>query len=309
MTINQSDTIPVDFTPTYRAATPMSAELWAEWTQRGRVMPSGAILVTIILCCFYLSGRFEWQSVVQGIAICSWLQLISGAIIGMFLGHVGERFDFHEHLATRPLADAQLADVKLRNIFKSVCWTWFVWAIGICLIVVCMAAIGKAPTGWDDLVPPGTDPRALIIGVVIVPLASWALTSLAASVAILRPWLIKSVCLSVVAFPVIPMGLSALLPHELASDILNWGWIGVTIGGTVALYVTAFRLRLITKTRIALVAGVYMLLVATGLLFASFLPPPNARMSQEIGFLLSTCVLPFVCIAAVPVAIWWNRHR
>jgi hypothetical protein len=309
-------------------ATPMAAELWSDWKLRGRVMPVGAILVATTMCGFFLSGRVAWVSARDAIIALTWLQVMLGPILGLFIGHVGERFDFHEHLATRPLSDRQLADVKLRTALKSVCGTWIAWTIGVAVAVVCLALVGQGPTGWSDvtrgLASDGIPLRPyeyryqLVVYVMMVPTISWTLTSLGVSVAILRPWLIKTALLVIALVPAIPYMLVYLMPESENEifDALLLGWIGLTIGGTIVLYAAAFRLRLIATKRVFLVGAMYLLFCVAWLGLAGLLPSHDRRLLPirtpdilEIGFLLSICALPFVCLAAVPLAIWWNRHR
>ncbi|MCA9121023.1 MAG: hypothetical protein H6822_30945 [Planctomycetaceae bacterium] len=300
----------VRFNSSTHQATPIAAELWAEWALRGRVMPVGAVLISIVLCGFYLTGRFEWESAIQGLAVATWLQLISAPLLGLFLGQVGERFDFHEYLATRPLSDQQIADVKLWSTFQSCYCTWGVWLAGAAAVVLCMAIVGQGPRQWSDMLPPDTIPQMTIATLVMVPLISWTLTSLGVSVAILRPWLVKTLFGSVAILPFFPLVLHLLLPDSAADGILSWGWIAGTIGGTAALYVAAFRLGLITATRIAMIGIAYVLLAGAGAILASvLLPPTDEPAGRHLGLLFSTCALPFVTFAAVPLAVWWNRHR
>ncbi|MDA1049575.1 MAG: hypothetical protein O3C40_03725 [Planctomycetota bacterium] len=292
------------------AATPMAAELWSEWTRRGRVLLAGPILIAATLCGFFLSGRYDWQYACDAIVTFTWMQVMIGSILGLFIGHVGERFDFQEHLATRPLSDTQLADVKLRIALKLVCWTWIIWAVGVAVAVVCLAMVGQGPKSWSYIVPPG-NPLSPIINVVMIPRCSWTLTSLGVSIVILRPWMVKVVFGTIALLPTAPFGLLYLMP-EAGNQILaavRWGWFCLSIVGTVALYVMAFRLRLITAKRVAIVGMSYLLFCATWLVVLSYLPSIEIPRPLVVGFLLSNCILPFVCIAAVPLAIWWNRHR
>ena len=145
----------------------------------------------------------------------------------------------------------------------------------------------------------------------MILLCSWTLTSLGVSVVILRPWLVKTVFYSLALLPLVPLTLANLTPGA-ANEIgiaSQWIWICATIGGTIAIYATAFRLRLISAKRIAIVGVAYLLLSASCLLFVSVLPRPEMSIALAIGLLLSSCFLPFVCIGAVPLAVWWNRHR
>ena len=299
----------IKFSSDAHATTPMAAELWSEWTVRGRVMPAGALLVTVTMCSFFLSGRFEWESARDGIMVFTWLQVILGSLIGLFLGHVGPRFDFHEHLATRTLSDIQLADVKLRNALKSVLCTWVTWAIGVAVAVLCLSIVGQGPKTWSDIVPPGTHPVLPIFIVAMIPLCSWTLTSFGVSIAILRPWLILTLFSAIALLPAVPFVLLLLMPEDDVGGFLRWSWIGVSIVGTIALYLAAFSLRLITAKRIAVIIVAYLILSGAWLLRANYFPPAEAPFTQLIGVILSTCTLPFVCVAAVPLAVWWNRHR
>lgn len=292
-------------------ATAMAAELWMDWKARGRLTSACPMLIATAMCGFFLSGRFEWESARVAIIAFTWVQVMIGPILGLYIGQVGERFDFHEYSATRPLADAQLADVKLLNTLKSVCWMWTTWTFGVATAIVCLTLVGQGPNGWRDVVPPEAFRLPVLLGLLMIPLGSWTLTSLGVSIVILRPWMVKTVLCILAILPFVPYALPYLLPvsDTEAFVAFQWGWIFLTIGGTIALYVTAFRLRLITIKRITIVSSAYLLPVAAWLLFANFMPPLNVPCGLAFGFLLSNCTLPFICIAAVPVAVWWNRHR
>ncbi|MEX0820481.1 MAG: hypothetical protein WD070_12845 [Pirellulaceae bacterium] len=292
--------------------TPMAAALWSEWTTRGQILAYGILVSAAILCAACLFWRIEWQSARDAILALTWLQMIiAGPILGLFLGHVGPRFDFHEYLATRPLSDAQLADVKLWNALKALCWTWAVWVLGVAVVTLCLTIAGQGPASWNDIVPPGTTPLVPLITLVMIPLCGWTLTSLGVSVVILRPRTIKAVLCTAALLPFLPLTLSYFMP-QWSNEIVaasQWTWTCAVIVGTTVIYAATFRLRLITAKRIALVGLSYLLFCAICLLVASFLPTPEMPLALAIGFLLSSCILPFVCVAAVPLAIWWNRHR
>ncbi|MBI2477922.1 MAG: hypothetical protein HYV60_04530, partial [Planctomycetia bacterium] len=234
--------------------TPMPAELWSEWTQRGRVMLAGPMLIAAALCGFFLSGRFEWGSAREAIVGLTWMQVMIGsAILGLFVGHVGERFDFHEYSATRPLSDMQLADVKLHNALKSFCWAWVTWTIGVAVAVGCLAVVGQGPTGWGDIVPPELRSLVPVAVLLLVPL-SWTLTSVGVSVSILRPWFLTTVFVAIGVLPCIPLMLVYFMPASERAIWagVQWSWIGLTIILAIAIYTTAFRLRLITAKRIGI---------------------------------------------------------
>ena len=292
-------------------ATPMAAELWSEWTVRGRVMLAGPALITIMMCCFFLTGRFEWSSARDGMVGFTWMQVMICAVLGLYLGHVGRRFDFDEHLATRPLSDIQLADIKLRTALRSIFLSWVVWVIGLAVMFLCLTLVAHGPASWNDVVPTGVNPREALVAVIMIPLISWILTSLAVSVVLLRPRALHATFSTAALCPVVPIAFYYFLPgfDDQITATLQWAWIAFTVGGTVALYVAALRLRLLTKKRAVIVSVAYALTCAIWLSLASYMAPPATPQMLAFGFILSTCTLPFVCIAAVPLAIWWNRHR
>ena len=300
------------FSPGVSGPSPMSAELWSDWAARGRLTLAGPLLIAITMCGFFLSGRFKWDSALDAIIGMTWLQAVIGSVLlGLFIGHVGERFDFHEFTATRPLSDSQLADVKLLNALRNVCLIWIVWAAGVVIMVACLTLVRQGPQSSSNFLPFETTRFDAIVILVMMLLCSWTLTSLAVSIAILRPWLVRTVFYAIALLPGLPFAFQYFFP-EAGNEISlasAWGWMCLTIGGTLALYATALRLRLITVKRIAVVGLAYGLVCAAGLSLAGFQSPRDISLSLTAGFVLSSCILPFVCLAAVPVAIWWNRHR
>ena len=150
------------------------------------------------------------------------------------------------------------------------------------------------------------------VAVLLMVSLSWTLTSVGASVSILRPWLLKTLLVAIGVLICIPLMLVYFMPasEKAIWGGVQWGWIGLTIIVTIAIYATAFWLRLISAKRIGIVSVSYLLLCATWLSVLSFsLPPLEIRHPLAAGLLFSSCLLPFVCVAAVPLAIWWNRHR
>ena len=300
----------VSFASGSHAGTPMAAELWSDWTLKGRFLPVGPIAIATTLCCVYLTGWFKWEAGLEAIVIFTWLQVISGILVGLFLGHVGDRFDFHEHLATRPLSDSQLADVKLRNVFKSVCWVWGTWVIAIVVILVSLLVAGQGPASWQEARLTWLA-IMFVFGGMGVLVGSWTLTSFSASVAVLRPWLIKTLAIGAPSFfilAVLSTGLWRGHRDEIEA-MWQWAWCIFSLTGIVVLFVLALRLRLMTMRRAVTVAAVYLTVCAVWLTAMSFLRPDGASMPLACAFAIATSALPFVSLAALPLGIWWNRHR
>ncbi len=300
----------ISFASGSHAVTPMSAELWSDWTLKGRFLPIGPIAIATTLCCVYLTGWFKWEAGLEAIVIFTWLQVISGILVGLFLGHVGDRFDFHEHLATRPLSDSQLADVKLRNVVKSVCWVWGTWAISIVVVLASLLVVGQGPASWQEA---RLNWLAImfVFGGMGVLVVSWTITSLSASVAVLRPWLIKTLAIGGPSFFILAVLSTGLWSgHEDQIEAMwQWAWCIFSVAGTVVLFVMVLRMRLMTTRRGATVATMYVTVCAVWLTAMAFFPPDVVSMPLACAFAIATSALPFVSIAALPLGIWWNRHR
>lgn len=300
---------------------PMSAELWSEWLTRGLAMPAIVGGAVVVVWCFFLSGRVAWTDAVEGVIAVTGMGVLTSALVGLFVGHPGERFDIDEFTATRPLSDRQLADVKLWNVFKGVIAAWIVWVTGLAVGVLYLTMIGHGPSGWRSFLPPSlvapdAPPYTLTVwyaGAMMAAavIASWTFTGLSASAALLRDKSVFALVTCATLGPCIILAVFSFFPdiRYVVAVILFWTWIILTTRGSIVLFAAAYFLNLITARRILIIALGYVVLCGIVFTVQRFLPPSELDHSTQVEVVLSICVLPFIPFAAIPLAIRWNRHR
>jgi len=287
-----------------------SAQSWFEWTSKGIAVPAVGGFAGLCVCILFSTGRlFPWETA-ETIGVVTYMILMVSPLLGWFLGNAGPKFNVHEFTATRPMTDTELADLTLVNAAKSMCLGWLVWWIGAGLALGCAVLSGTAPTTaaqfFELNVPPETWSQAGLYFAALVGcclLACWTLISLGVSTVLLRPWLFATISY-VVFFCVISIPLIGSSPLAAATLI---PLIGILIvSSTVFVYVAAYRLGLIGKTRIVVNGCLFLVLSTCAFVVLPRVPDVN---TASLCLLLTACLSPFIAPAATPLAFWWNRHR
>lgn len=292
----------------------MAGTLWSEWRMRGMVLPGVMAVMWIFQFVVFLTGWVEWHDALRFIGGPTVAVSLVGGFLGLHIGSAGDRFDVNEFLATRPLSDTELADAKLINTLKSLCWTWVLWVIGLVISVLCLVLVGNGPESLSTLLPEASpeQPRyVLLIWLALAVIGSWTTTSLGVSVVLLRGWLVGTILYVMSVGGMVAFALIHIYP-DLTTGFATfgfWFWILLTTCGFPILCVAGFRLKLLSARRILLVGISYVALC--GIVYAILQVFPSSSLDQGsyIALLLSTCALPFISLAAVPLAVAWNRHR
>ncbi|WP_254510524.1 hypothetical protein [Anatilimnocola floriformis] len=304
-----------DVMPMGKFASPHGAQAWFEWRQKMAALPAlmlGGFFV--FACSVWAAGYMPSDEllVISGtmplIVLIFVMPLIAGLVAGNCSQDSGKpamRFT----LATRPVTDTFIANGILLNCLRSLAMTWAVWLCGWLLIAALLYWAGEHVIVRQAVLPESMSMRHVATIAALSLTISWTLTSLMASlVAAGRAWLI--VALLSLVFAVL-LGLSLLnqfMPQREFDSVLSAVYVmGGTLflGFTCTVFVLASRLRLIT-------AWVWAPCVVLFLMAATFLVTNGVVRAEDGPFVwqgVGCLSLTFAPLAAMPMAVHYNRHR
>lgn len=304
-------------TPPAPFASPLAAQFWSDWRQKFAAAPAvimGGLAVSI------LGARMTgYQTTVDMLDLMFVLPMVLQAtllpvLFGMMIGSSAARnrvTGMSQNLATRPVQDAVLATSLLRTAALSMFLSWGVWvggllvAAGVAFLTGDREAIDKATflfPLWQN---------AMVIAWILV--ISWALVGCMASlVAIGRPWVwisvISTICILTLAC-VWGVFWSARDGIEALTVVCMLGIPFLFLVLALSLFVVARRKRLIGEV-VTWLSIIGWLGALAALIVALQIPSQSwlfgiAAMIYFGGFL----AIPFMPLAGMPLAIYYNRHR
>lgn len=294
-----------DAQPAFRS--PGAAQRWFEWRTRGwlPIVPTLALVLVSLIAVSFVRAQDEWTIAFLApfyLTLCS-------PVVGLFLGGRSADFRFSTYDATRPLSNDDLSRAVLANVVRSGAWAYLVAAIGSALAVGVLFLRGEG----DVLLSRMRDWRSgvMLPSILAVLLSSWTGMALGATMGFTRKSLFTTIAL--------------LGTAVLCSGIFVWGFlvpdslrpiIGRTllqaIGGLclltmIVVQFLAHRRGHVSGRRLAGQAAAWLLLVgaAAGLWLTWQRPEPAILLVFGPGLL----TLPFLPLAAMPLACAWNRHQ
>ncbi|MCU0963115.1 MAG: hypothetical protein MUF48_23735 [Pirellulaceae bacterium] len=280
---------------------PRRAQFWFEWRSKGRLLPLALGCLMGLLWLGFVLLRVKPDDVINTLAAVGGMLLMLSPFIGLFLGHVADRFDLRSFAATRPLSDGAIASAVLRSVAASLGCAATVWLAGILLTsAIWYPAAAEVLNNfrWGDL-PREDLYRAVALGVFAM-LAPWTLAGLGAALALARSWFVVAGGISVVG-----LFTCFILVTAANEEVGRALFASLCLGATVAAFLAVRRRHLVsTRTVLACLAG-YVLLVAFFHASPDLANPTLAVHFQGAGL----CALPFAPLAAAPLALSWNRHR
>lgn len=287
------------FTPRHFRS-PEAAQFWMEWRSKGRFVPIAVGSLFVFLWLIAALNRLDQFSLAGALAGLTGLVLLTSPLIGLYLGHRSERFDIKPFLATRPLADREMAMVVLRHAAVVCAAGAMVWLVGY---AVTESIWGHARTGP---LPRWQEPTwVLWLKVVILAgflLLLWTLVGLGAALAMARSWLVPVVALGVLG------GLTLLVytaeKFALGAQFVKFMLATVCLGGTIWAFVAAWRRGLVSVPIVVGSLAGYLVILTC---FSTVQDRPVMALDLllPIGFFAA----PLAPLAAAPLALAWNRHR
>jgi len=286
--------------------TPLRAQFWYEWAQKGFFLPAVVIVFTSLFLIVWIWGGSRVEHLRDGLDGIGGGLCIAGFVVGLAFGHCG-RSDgdprLGAFLASRPLTDTSFAMSILRTTGRSVVTAWLLWAVSRALLLVCLS-----PYGFHSL----TEELWLHLGVLV---GVWTTAAIPACAALTGR---SEFCVGlIVGTGTLLIGQSVLvrlfIPGELrmtADRALAYVDAFLCMAVAVWLFGKALRRSLLGMPTIVVVAVIWAGLVAVGgsALIASFVELKERGALFHVMLACGTA-LALTPIAAAPLAVSWNRHR
>ena len=277
---------------------PHAAQFWMEWRSKGRYVPMAVIGVLVLMWAIALLNGLDvymasavWESF-------TFMLLLTSPIVGVYLGHRSERFEFKPFLATRPLGDGELAMIVLRHSGMVCGVSAIIWLIGVALTV---AVMGRPP----ELLPAPQWVTSYVVLKALLPVLIfggmlWTFVGLGAALAMTRGRFVAvgwfgAFALLLIVVCLLPLAGRAILFIAAAGCLV----------ATVAAFRAGRRRELLSQRHVVGAAVVYALFLACFLLEWS-----EGIMSLDLFLpMVGFAAAPLAPLAVAPLALAWNRHR
>jgi hypothetical protein len=289
---------------------PQRAQFWFEWRSKGRLLPLGVGCLVGAIWLGFVLLRVEPDDVTSTLAAVSGMSLMLSPFVGLFLGHMSDRFDLRSFTATRPLSDGAMASAVLRSVVTSLGCAAIVWLAGVLVTNAIWhpgAFQGLSSLRWSDL--RREDLYSVVALGVFAVLAPWTLAGLGAALALARSWFVVAGGIGFVGLFTCCV-LTSVANEEIGRALLG----SLCLGGTVAAFIAVRRHRLVsTRAVLACLTGYVLLVAFFHVLLVAFFHDASPDLANPTLVVhlqgAALCALPFAPIAAAPLALSWNRHR
>lgn len=285
--------------------TPRGAQRWY-FDQRTWVTPVAVFAIIFFGVVLWVLVNREPSELVRGLAGGSLSMSIVALLGGMAIGAIGSKGDLAmgQFLATRPIATADMARSFWQIAATSVLLAWVVWGVVMLVVLLALSLAGESPL---QALPSEFNWRTVSASV----LGSWIAMGMTTSIALTgRPRLIARTFFGLAAIGIASMLLAkyALTPtaiDHITPALLAGLGVAATLGSAGA-FVVAKRRRLIGFADVWASLACWLALVAVmaSTLPEKFSPPLSVQM-----LLFGSLALAIVPIAAIPLALAWNRTR
>jgi hypothetical protein len=287
-------------------STPIRAQFWFEWTQKGLALPLIMIILQLVFLAVWLWDGAPAEVVPKAFEAIGAAFCIVSFVVGLLLGYCG-RANGDPHiggfLASRPISDTALALSVLQTTGRSVLISWVLWAV-VRVAFLLSVAPGSFRTGTEEF----WLHLSVLLGV-------WTAAAIPACAVLTGR---TRVCAGLL------LGIAGLLIGQtlfVRTFVPQAGWMAVDRGlacfdaivcvvVAIWMFVAALRRGLLGVLAVVLVAVAWGGLIAIGgaALIASF---DELRNGVNLFLVLLACgtALSLVPIAAAPLAVSWNRHR
>jgi hypothetical protein len=287
--------------------TPLAAQFWFEWRQKGWALPACVALWTLLGMCGWLVFSRRPPELFEGFVAGGGLLSVAGMVIGLIMGNTGPNdanFEMGSFLAARPITNRDLSRTILRTALQSVLAAWALWAGSFVVVYLILLTIGGLPAwtipekiGWWYFPATLLGPWIVVAGGASLGLTgrgTLIVKSLSALIALL---------LAALIFPKFCL---APRNHALFRDCAAGLASGVVLLVTVWCYVAACRRELVSARLAWIAAGVWCVLAS--IVVADWVQHPHDPVIHY-AFALAALALGVAPLAAAPLALVWNRHR
>lgn len=300
------------------------AQLWFEWRQSGRSLP---LLVAIVLpvglsllFLFRETPVIVVEIVVASLLVPPFMAIFVAATAGKSSSNASESYGITPFIATRPVEDRALVVAKWQAALLSTLAAWMIVAVAVPAALLWSGASEPIVNIARNVDGALGRPRAIILGLLILAGlvgSTWKQLVQGLYIAMSgRDWAVKGMAFATLAL--VTVGCFALIwifdsRHRIA---LAWSAIPWVMAAFVALKLVLAMLvmqrgverGLFTRRQLILGAIVWdvCVLAVYGLLALIL---PAILISRHFLLLVAMLVVPFVRLAAAPLAVARNRHR
>jgi len=300
------------------------AQLWFEWRQYGRSLP---LLVAIVLpvglsllFLFHEAAVIVVEIVVASLLLPPFMAIFVAATAGKSSSNVSESYGITPFLATRPLEDRALVLAKWQAALLSTLAAWVIVAVAVPVALL-----------WSDAAEPILNiartvdaalgrPRAIILGFLILAGlvgSTWKQLVQGFYVAMSgRDWAVKGIAFATLAL--VTVGSFTLIWIFDSRYRIGVAWNSIPwLMAAFATLKLVLAMRVMQRgaerglfTRKQLIFGATVWDVCVFAVYGVLaLILPEILVRRYFLLLVAMLVVPFVRLAAAPLAVARNRHR
>jgi hypothetical protein len=302
---------------------PARAQLWFEWRQFGRSLP---LLVAIVLpvglsllFLFRQAPQIVIEIVVASLLVPPFMAIFVAATTGKSSANASESYGITPFIATRPVEDRALVVAKWQAAMLSTLAAWMIVVVAVPVALMWSGATEPILNIARD-VESALGPRAIILGILILAgliVATWKQLVQGLYIAMSgRDWAVKGIAFATLAL--------------LTLGFLGMGWIldsryrlAVALNAIPWLMASLVALKLLLAMRVMQRGAARGLFTRAQLIFGAMtwdacvlavyglltLILPAILVRRYFLLLVAMLVVPFVRLAAAPLAVAGNRHR
>lgn len=304
--------------------TAAQAQLWFEWRQYGRSLPFlvGIVLVPglSLLFVFHQTPVIVIEIVLMALLLPPFLAIFVAATAGKSSSNASESYGITPFMATRPVEDRALVVAKWRAALLSTLAAWAIVMVAVPTALIWSEATEPVMNIARNIDTGLGRPRAIILGLLILAGlvgSTWKQLVQGLYIAMSgRDWAVKGIAFATLALVTIGfLGLGWIIESRYRVVVL-WNaipWLMAVL--VVAKLMLAMRVMqrgaergLFTRKQLISSAITWDLCVlAVYAILALVLPAILFR--RYFLLLVAMLVVPFVRLAAAPLAVAGNRHR
>ena len=303
---------------------PTRAQLWFEWRQFGRSLP---LLVAIVLpvglallFLFHQTPVIVIEIVVLSLLLPPFLAIFVAATAGKTSANASESYGITPFMATRPVEDRALVLAKWQAALLSTLAAWMIVLVAVPVALLWSGAsepILEVARNFDEALG---RPRAIILGLLLLAMlvtSTWKQLVQGLYIAMSgRDWAVKGIAFATLALITVGFPFLGWILDSRYRTVVAWNAIPWLMAAFVALkLVLAVRVMqrgvergLFTRRQLVLRAIVWDVCVFAvyGVLISIL---PDILIRRYFLLLVAMLVVPFVRLAAAPLAVARNRHR
>jgi hypothetical protein len=286
--------------------TAAQAQFWFEWTKKGWALPVSVVFGLVLGLCGWLLFNRKPADLYLGFMAGGAILSAAAFVAGLIMGNSGSNdvdYAIGGFLATRPMTDIDMSRTILKTAGQSVVVAWAIWAFAFLALYVILRLSGvmvpalPVELGWWYF------PATL--------LGPWIIVGLGGAVGLAdRPVLVAKLISVLFALFI---GLMVLAKFALSPAGRTQAWqttIGVCAVAllltTVWCFAAARRRALIGLPTVYVCAALWSVLVTP--VITEWILHPDQPPHLYI-FALTALALAVAPLAAVPLALSFNRHR